>query len=426
MAASIQMEKYEKAIDSLSIQVFRQWPFSMRKQVGQWFVIAVLAALAGCSSVPERHPLPPEYANKASIPGLPEARFWGDEWATFYLERLGKSTDDDIRQQYPGIYGKPHHYLAISGGGENGAFGAGLLVGWSATGKRPEFTMVTGISIGALSAPFVFLGPDYDDELKEVFTTTTTKDIVKKRSSLLAIFTSGDSIADSAPLRGLIAKYFDAEVIDAIAREHKRGRRLYIGTTNLDAGRSVIWNIGAIAISDYPHKLDLIHDVLLASAAVPIAFPPVMIGVEAEGKQYDEMHVDGGTGTQVFIYPAAINWKLVAQKLKVQGKPKIYVIRNAFIKPNYRIIKRKVIPIASRTINSLIRNQGIGDLYQIYTLSMRDGNDFNLAYIPPDFTAESSEVFDPVYMRKLFERGYQMALEGYPWVKLPPGLALSP
>ena len=137
-----------------------------------------------------------------------------------------------------------------------------------------------------------------------------------------------------------------------------------------------------------------------------------MITVEAEGKQYDEMHVDGGTGSQVFVYPAAADWQLVTSKLKVKGKPQVYVIRNSFLDANYNGIKRSVFPIASRTIESLIRTQGIGDLYQIYSLCQRDGNDFNLAYIPSDFTDEPAEGFDPVYMKKLFDRGYQMSLGG--------------
>ncbi|NHZ69915.1 MAG: hypothetical protein GWP20_01640 [Thermotogales bacterium] len=232
-------------------------------------------------------------------------------------------------------------------------------------------------------------------------------------------------MADTTPLRGLIARYIDAEVIDAIAREHKKGRRLFVGTVNLDAGRSVIWNIGAIAASDYPDRIELIHDVLRASAAIPIAFPPVVISVEAEGKQYDEMHVDGGTGSQVFVYPAAADWRQITKKLKVHGQPHVYVIRNSFLDPDYQGIKRNVMPIASRTIDSLIRTQGIGDLYQIYALSERDGNDFNLAYIPSDFTEEPSEGFDPVYMKKLFQLGYQMALEGYPWKKGPPGFIVD-
>jgi predicted acylesterase/phospholipase RssA len=397
--------------------------FLFVRHASQWGILALLLVLAGCASVPERHPLPPEYTLKAVIPGIPNARSWGDEWPTFAAEMFEEFTDADFRQNFSGIYDKPHNYLAISGGGANGAFGAGLLVGWTATGERPEFTMVTGVSTGALTAPFAFLGADYDDAMKEVYTTTTTKDIAVKRNLVAAAF--GDSMTDTAPLRKLIAKYIDAEMIDAIAREHKSGRRLFIGTVNLDAGRSVIWNIGAIAASDYPQKTTLIHELLRASAAIPVAFPPVIIPVEAEGQQYDELHVDGGTGSQVFVYPAAANWQLVTRKLKAQGKPKVYVIRNSFLDPDYQGIKRNVMPIASRTIDSLIRTQGIGDLYQIYALCRRDGNDFNLAYIPSDFTDEPTESFDPVYMKKLLDRGYQMALDGYPWSKAPPGFILE-
>jgi len=398
--------------------------FLSLSQASPWCAVLLVLALAGCSSVPERNTLPREYTLKAGITGIPDARFWGDEWPTYAADRFNTFTVADFRREFAGVYEEPHNYLAISGGGANGAFGAGLLVGWTANGKRPEFTMVTGVSTGALTAPFAFLGPDYDDEMKEVYTSTTTKDIAKQRNLLSAAF--GDSVTDTAPLKALIAKYIDAEMIDAIAREHRRGRRLFIGTLNLDASRSVIWNIGAIAASDYPQKISLIRELLRASAAIPVAFPPVMITVEAEGKEYDEMHVDGGAGSQVFVYPAAVDWKLITQKLKVRGKPKVYVIRNSFLDPDYDGTKRSVFPIASRTIDSLIRTQGIGDLYQIYALCKRDGNDFNLAYIPSDFTDKPTESFDPVYMRKLLDRGYQMALDGYPWEKAPPGFILEP
>ena len=398
--------------------------FLMIRHASQWGILFLLLVLTGCAGAPERQPLPPEYTLKASIPGIPEARFWGDEWPTFALERFEEFTVADFQREYDGIYGKPHNYLAISGGGANGAFGAGLLVGWTATGERPEFTMVTGVSTGALTAPFAFLGSDYDGEMKTMYTTISTKDIAKKRK-LLAVLSS-DSMADTTPLKALIAKVIDAEMIDAIAREHKKGRRLFIGTVNLDAGRSVIWNIGAIAVSDYPQKITLIQDLLRASAAIPVAFPPVFITVEAEGKQYDEMHVDGGTGSQVFVYPAAVDWQAITRKLKVKGKPQVYVVRNSFLDADYNGVKRSVFPIASRTIDSLIRTQGVGDLYQIYALCQRDGNDFNLAYIPSDFTDEPAEGFDPVYMKKLFDRGYQMSLEGYPWEKAPPGFILAP
>jgi len=398
--------------------------FSLFLKASQWSSLALLLILTGCASAPERQPLPPEYTLKAGIPGIPDARFWGDEWPTFAAGKFDEFTVADFKREFDGVYDKPHNYLAISGGGANGAFGAGLLIGWTATGERPEFSMVTGVSTGALTAPFAFLGPDYDDAMKEVYTTTSTKDIATKRTAVAAAF--GDSVTDTAPLRKLIAKYIDADMIDAIAQEHNRGRRLFVGTVNLDAGRSVIWNIGAIAASDYPDKIELIHELLRASAAIPVAFPPVFISVEAEGKQYDEMHVDGGTGSQVFVYPAAADWRVVTRKLKVQGKPQVYVIRNSFLDADYQGIKRSVFPIASRTIDSLIRTQGLGDLYQIYALCKRDGNDFNLAYIPPDFIDEPTEGFDPVYMRKLLDLGYQMALEGYPWEHAPPGFILEP
>ena len=386
-------------------------------------VFWVSAVLVACASTPARNPVPAELTSQVGIEGIPDARFWGDEWPKFSIERFETYTDADFRKHFKGIYGKPHNYLAISGGGPNGAFGAGLFVGWTESGTRPEFTMVTGISTGALTAPFAFLGSDYDDTLKEVYTTTSTKDILKERNIFSAIF--GDSMTDTTPLKALIAKHVTIDIVNAIAREHQSGRRLMVGTVNLDAGRSVIWNIGAIAASDHPAKLALIHDILRASAAIPVIFPPIDITVENNGIQYEELHVDGGTGSQVFVYPAAVNWKLITKKLKVQGKPKVFVIRNSFIGPDYNGINRRLMPIANRSIDTLIRTQGIGDLYQIWVLCERDGNDFNLAYIPAEFTEEPSEGFDPVYMGKLYELGYQMARKGYPWINVPPGLIRS-
>jgi len=386
-------------------------------------VFLVSAVLVACASTPARNPVPAELTSQVGIEGIPDARFWGDEWPKFSMERFETYTDADFRKHFKGIYGKPHNYLAISGGGPNGAFGAGLFVGWTESGTRPEFTMVTGISTGALTAPFAFLGSDYDDTLKEVYTTTSTKDILKERNIFSAIF--GDSMTDTTPLKALIAKHVTIDIVNAIAREHQGGRRLMVGTVNLDAGRSVIWNIGAIAASDHPAKLALIHDILRASAAIPVIFPPIDITVENNGIQYEELHVDGGTGSQVFVYPAAVNWKRITKKLKVQGKPKVFVIRNSFIGPDYNGINRRLMPIANRSIDTLIRTQGIGDLYQIWVLCERDGNDFNLAYIPEEFTEEPSEGFDPVYMGKLYELGYQMARNGYPWINVPPGFVRS-
>lgn len=381
-----------------------------------------MLGLSACSSTPERTPLPPDLTNVAEIHDIPQARFWSDEWPKFSSDIFEAYTETDYKEHFSAIYGKPHNYLAISGGGANGAFGAGLLAGWAETGTRPEFTMVTGVSTGALTAPFAFLGSDYDDELKLVYTTTTTANITTKRG-IFAIFS--DAMTGTAPLRALIEKYFTPDMINAIAKEHKRGRRLFIGTMNMDAGRGMIWNIGAIAASNNPDRVKLIHDVLQASSAIPVAFPPVIISVEANGQTYDEMHVDGGAASQVFVYPAAIDWRTIIKKLDAQGNPNVYVIRNAFLDPSFNGVTRNLLPIASRSIESLIRTQGVGDLYQIYTLCQRDGNDFNLAYIPADFDLEPTEGFDPVYMTALYERGFKMAKAGYQWSNTPPGLKLK-
>ena len=400
------------------------------KPISTWYfltarflAIITIITLAGCASAPDRHAVPAELIGQASIPGIPEARFWGDEWPQFAKEKFTTATDADIQKSFPSLYNKPHNYLAISGGGPNGAFGAGLLIGWTKKGTRPEFSMVTGVSTGALSAPFAFLGSDYDEQLKAVYTTTSTEDIIIKRSLMDIVF--NDSMADTQPMQALIAHYITADIVDAIAKEYKKGRRLFVGTVNLDAGRSVIWNIGSIAISEHPDKLKLIQNILRASASIPVAFPPVLISIESNGKSYDEMHVDGGTGSQVFVYPAAANWKLITTKLKAQGKPEIYVIRNSILDPEYQGINRSIFPIANRTIDSLIRTQGIGDLYQIYALCNRDGNNFNLAYIPSTFEEKLNEPFDTAYMKKLFALGKKMAMEGYTWAKAPPGCMLK-
>lgn len=383
------------------------------------FLVTSVLLLPACFSPEARNPVPVELTNEAGIPGVPGGRFWGDSWPTYNLERFEAMSREELEREFQDAFDQPHTYVAISGGGANGAYGAGLLKGWTETGTRPVFTMVTGISTGALTAPYAFLGSDYDAKLEEVYTTTSTHDLVEERG--LFSLLSADSMTDTTGLRLFIERLFDQEVIDAIAAEHRKGRRLFVGTANLDAGRPVIWSIGEIASSDYEHRLSLIHDILQASAAIPVAFPPVMIEVEAGGQTYDEMHVDGGTASQVFVYPSSIDWSSITEALEVHGSPEVYVIRNAFLEPDSRGINRSMMPIAGRAIDSLIRTQGIGDLYQIHALCERDGNAFNLAWIPASFDEVAVEDFDPIYMRKLFDLGYDSAKDGYEWHTTPPG-----
>jgi len=376
-----------------------------------------------CYSPPERTPLPGNLRAVAGIPGIETARYWGDEPPPLAAQVLGMSPEE-LRAMLSGIIGIRHDYLAISGGGQNGAFGAGLLCGWTEEGSRPEFAFVTGVSTGALIAPFAFLGPDYDDDLKTIYTQYGTDDLVKKRGLIKTL--RSDAASDTAPLRTLIAKHYPQEVLDRIGAENEGGRNLLIGTTDLDSMRPVIWSIGRIARSGSPARLALFHDVLLASASIPVAFPPVVIEVEAEGHEYDEMHVDGGAAAQVFLYPPGLDWREILERLEVVGTPRVFVIRNAFLDPKWQATERKLASIAVRSIDALLRSQGIGDLYRIYLESRRDGVEFNLAQVPADFAFEAHEEFDVDYMRALFQRGYEMARDGYPWKKAPPGFEQDP
>jgi hypothetical protein len=392
--------------------------FAMPRRAIVWFVAcALVLSGAACFSVPKREPLPPTLANSADALGDTRVRMWGDEVPPGVEEWLALS-DEEYAERFPALVGRPHNYLAISGGGANGAFGAGLLVGWTARGDRPEFSVVTGISTGALMAPFVFLGPDYDDVLQDFYTTTTTKDILKKRNYFSRFFS--DSAKGSEPLEALLERHVDEPLMEAIAAESEKGRSLFIGTTNLDAGRPVIWNIGYIARSGHPEALQLIRRVLLASASIPAVFPPVLLEVVADGQSYDELHVDGGVTSQVFLYPSGIEWARVLEKLKVPGIPRVYIIRNSRLGPRWVQTKNKALPIAGRSVSSLTRTQGIGDLYRIFLIAKRDGLDFNLAFIPDDFDVPTGEMFDPEYMQSLFDLGYRMAKDGYPWSKAPP------
>ena len=398
----------------LRLVVFKQWiPL---------ILLLVVLMVSGCVTAPPRNPIPEVMISPNEIYGIANARWWSGETPPFAQEWL-RLSPSEVKTVYPEFVGKAHNYLAISGGGANGAFGAGLLVGWTEAGTRPEFDFVTGISTGALIAPFAFLGPAYDAQLKEVYTKYSTSDLIEKRGFFKTI--KNDAAAGTDGLRSLLAQYIDEKMMNALAAEFRKGRSLEIGTTNLDAARSVTWNVTRIAASGHPKALELIRQILLASASIPAAFPPVYIKVEKDDQIFDEMHVDGGATSQVFLYPADLDWGLVLKKLEAKGTPKFYVIRNSWLNIEWKSIDPRVTAIAGRSISSLIRTQGIGDLFRLYLVSRRDGIDFNLAYIPEDFEDTSTEPFDPVFMRKLFDLGYQMAKSGYPWEDKPPGYAFD-
>jgi hypothetical protein len=368
------------------------------------------------AAVPER------YEFNATIGSMQDVRYYPPD----HLGTLEVDARASVDRERAALAASGHRgplptasYLAVSGGGENGAFGAGLLVGWTKTGTRPEFKVVTGVSTGALTAPFAFLGPAYDDRLAGIYTSITADEVLESRGFLAAV--TDDAMADTAPLRRTIAKYVTVDLLAAIAHEHERGRILLIGTTDLDAQRGVIWNIGKIAASGDPGALDLVRSILVASAAIPGAFPPVMIDVMADGQPYQEMHVDGGATAQVFIYPPSLKVAELAKKAGIVRRRDVYVIRNARLDADWADVKRSTLSIAGRAISSLIQTQGVGDLYRIYTVSQRDGVGFHLAYIPSSFDVKLEAPFDQTYMRALFDLGLKLGAQGYPWQARPPG-----
>lgn len=312
------------------------------------------------------------------------------------------------------------NYLVISGGGDDGAFGAGLLVGWTRSGQRPEFKVVTGISAGALIAPFAFLGPKYDSVLQTAFTSIRPRDIFHARNWLSML--SKDSVEDTTPLAASIKKYITREVLDEVAAEYAKGRLLLIGTTDLDAGQPVVWNMGAIASSKAPQALELFRKVLLASAAIPGLFPPVMIDVDYDGHRYEEMHVDGGVMRQVFLAPPSLVKDLIDSDGRDARQRNVYVIRNGRVEPQWIPVQRRTTVVARRALEALTENQGVNDLYRLEEDAPREREHFNVAYIDQEFTVPHLHLFASGYMRHLFDYGYDIAVQGKAWHRALPNL----
>jgi predicted acylesterase/phospholipase RssA len=405
----------------------QRWPFYrlLRPALRLALIASSIFLTAGCATIAPRNVLPQADAGQIELDGFHNIRFWGDASAG---EIQAIMMANAPRGQTRSSLGVERHQpvsnlLAISGGAEDGAFGAGLLVGWSDAGTRPVFDLVTGVSSGALIAPFAFLGREHDDQLREIFTKYGRKDIFTYTVPGLL---EGSSLADDAPLARLIAKYVDDAFLQEIARERIKGRVLLIGTTNLDTQRPVLWDMGRIAMSNSSEAIALFRKILLASATLPGVFPPVRIQVRVGGQNYDELHVDGGVTRQVFIAPSIFSSASHDHKPeRAAAKPRLYVIRNGKIDPEWQSVNENVLSITERSISTLIKNQGIGDLYRIYSITKRDGIDFNLASIPPDFNDTSDEPFDQKYMVALFDRGYNLASHNYSWVKAPPGMEMT-
>lgn len=387
-------------------------------------LIAISIVLAGCTGTRLLNAPPEEQAPRAIIPGydgpirfadaIPEDELTAQ--LTLFRSQIAARVATEGQLPNGGVA----DVLVLSGGGSDGAYGAGLLNGWSdrPAQDRPEFLLVTGISTGALIAPYAFVGSEFDPELERFYTNTATDDILDI-NPLRALTGAALGLADTTRLVSTLDRALTPELIERIAVEHKKGRRLLVGTTNLDSQQAVTWDVGAIAVSDNPGKIKLIRDVLLASASIPGAFPPILFEVEADGKRYSEMHVDGGVTRQLFALPLSIaeatSQDGVANGLK---RGTIYVVRNTKLAPSYEPTAPGLVPIASRSVSTLIKSAGAADIVVVQNTASRAGFGLWTSAVPESFDADENELFDPVYMRALYKVGYQLALEGEPWVKV--------
>lgn len=387
------------ATASVRVPTIRCVSSHLGPRIGRVCAMAAALALGGCAASLSYKPVPELSVGRAAVTGYPTIRAWGDSGQEA-LDRMMPAWASRTSE-------RSRKYLALSGGGGDGAFAAGLLVGWTASGRRPSFDVVTGVSTGALAAPFAFLGSSYDKDLEEVYTRFETGDLGNPQI-FSAVF-GGPSLVDASGLERLLAHYVNDELLAKVAAEHARGRRLFVATTNVEAERQVIWDLGAIAGSGHPGRLTLFRRILLASAAVPGLLPPVLVDVAVDGRVYQELHADGGMVGQVFFVP---------ERLSPAGA-ELYVVRNGKIGPSWQSNEPTTFQIARRSLETLIKNQARGDVERLHAQAKERGIAFRLAAIPNDFPAVSTEPFDKAYMRQLFDLGFTAAKHGLAWAPDP-------
>jgi predicted acylesterase/phospholipase RssA len=366
--------------------------------------LVVVLVLAGCSSLP-RISYTASDAATSTVLNLRDLRTYADEPASTFV-----NSNASFR---PG----PLNYLALSGGGADGAYGAGVLNGWSAAGTRPQFSAVSGVSTGALIAPFAFLGPSYDATLREVYTSGMAESLLNTPNIVRAVFGSG--LFGNSHLRELVARYVGPDMLAAVAAENAKGRKLLIVTTNLDTQRTVIWDMGRIAAIRSAQALNLFRDVLAASASIPVVFPPMLIDAEANGHRFQEMHVDGGVTAPVLTLPEAFLLRngAFARSLRMN----IYVVVNDKVEHDFQLVPNSTIDIAARASASVTKTQIRSVLYETYDFARRNNFGFNLTYIDKDLPSPGSFGFETSYMRALYQYGYDKAKAGDFWAKAPPG-----
>jgi predicted patatin/cPLA2 family phospholipase len=380
------------------------------------FIVAGFICIAGCVAPLRKYDPPPDFTRQrlVNLDAPPGAYAQMDPGHV-------RQVLSQITQPAPPLNGPQYNILVLSGGGMYGAFSAGVLVGWTKAGTRPKFDCVTGVSTGALIAILAFLGPEYDDKL-QTFATTTTSDRIYTRRRPLSILWQ-NSLASPEPLQQLINGVVDMNLLHAVAKAHTEGRRLFVGTTNLDTRRPVVWDMGEIATRGDDQALALFRKVLLASCTIPGFFPPVSFDVEVDGKKYSELHVDGGASASLFLRLPELK---ISEAIEAGRRPlagsNLYIIVAGKLYADADSVRPRVVAIAGSSLTSLIYSQARGDLYHLFTGSLVTGLKYQMVAIPQDFPVKAdSTLFDPAEMKRLFDKGSELGRSPSPWRNTPPG-----
>jgi predicted acylesterase/phospholipase RssA len=369
-----------------------------------------LLALAGCQTAPRRS-APPELIGAATPIGFPPSV----RLVTTDLRTFTALAPDFFSGIHAAATDGTIDILALSGGGSGGAYGAGALAGMSRAHSRPQFEMVTGVSAGALLAPFAFLGPAWDARMRAAFTGERSARLLRSPDrTILARLLSPRSLPHHNPLFQLVDHFVTPQMIDAVAREADKGRRLIVATTDLDKHETVLWNLGEVAQHGGAAARTLFRDVLVASASVPGVFPPVLIRVREDGREYDEMHVDGGVTTSVFSMPLIVG--IQSTELPVLRGANLYMIVNGQLARAPQTTRYNTIDILSNAFAAELTYKTREAIVDNIAASHRLGMQFRLTDIPVDYPQTSFIDFDQQHMQALFDYAADCAARGLLWM----------
>jgi Patatin-like phospholipase len=368
-------------------------------------LLALSLIVIGCVALP-RQPDPPTGAEDATPPGFHETvRYVADSQATYRMR------SKQVRARLHEAMGRgPLNMLALSGGGAGGSFGAGVLVGWSRRGTRPQFDIVTGVSVGALYAPYAFLGSSWDDQLVRAFPRSRLEHLLQ-HSLLSTLF--GASLYRGKPLHDLVDGFVTPELLEAVARESSKGRLLLVATADLDKQAMVIWDLGAVARQGDDRARQLFRDVLIAAASIPGVFPPVMIQVQRGGATFAEMHADAATINSLFVAPEAALFPM--ESVRWLHGDNLYLIINGQLGGAHQTTPLGTLPIFKRGLDVLAHSAMRSDFALTYGFAVRNEMNMRVAYIPDQYPYGGALDFHYVHMRALFDYAAECAADGELW-----------